>query len=111
MQSTNFFKKLFFETESVVRIRKIKQSSGGVLQKRCSYKFRKIHRKIPVPESLIFVPENLIKFFLLKKRLWYKCFPVNFAKFLRTLFFTGHLWWVLLKINVTINCNTIYSIN
>ena len=25
-------------------------------------------------------------FFLLKKRLWYRCFPVNFAKFLRTPF-------------------------
>ena len=24
---------------------------------------------------------------LLKKRLWHRCFPVNFAKFLRTLFF------------------------
>ena len=24
---------------------------------------------------------------LLKKRLWSKCFPVNFAKFLRTLFY------------------------
>ena len=24
---------------------------------------------------------------LLKKRLWYRCFPVNFAKFLRTRFF------------------------
>ena len=33
---------------------------------------------------------------LLKKRLWHKCFPVNFAKFLRTPFFTGHLWWLLL---------------
>ena len=29
-----------------------KQSSGGVLWKRCPYKFRKIHRKTPVPESL-----------------------------------------------------------
>ena len=28
----------------------------------------------------------------LKKRLWHKCFPVNFAKFLRTCFFTEHLW-------------------
>ena len=28
---------------------------------------------------------------LLKKRLWHKCFPVNFAKFLRTPFFTEHL--------------------
>ena len=28
---------------------------------------------------------------LLKKRLWHRCFPVNFAKFLRTPFFTEHL--------------------
>ena len=28
---------------------------------------------------------------LLKKRLWHKRFPVNFAKFLRTPFFTEHL--------------------
>ena len=25
------------------------------------------------------------------------CFPVNFAKFLRTPFFIGHLWWLLLQ--------------
>ena len=34
---------------------------------------------------------------LLKKRLWYSCFPVNFAKFLRTLFLTEHLQWLLLN--------------
>ena len=33
---------------------------------------------------------------LLKKRLWHRCFPVNFAKFLRTPFFTEHLRWLLL---------------
>ena len=33
---------------------------------------------------------------LLKNRLWHRCFPVNFAKFLRTPFFTEHLWWLLL---------------
>ena len=27
----------------------------------------------------------------LKKRLWHKCFPVNFAEFLRTAFFIEHL--------------------
>ena len=31
---------------------------------------------------------------LLKKRLWHRCFPVNFAKFLRTPFFTKHLQWL-----------------
>ena len=34
---------------------------------------------------------------LLKKRLCHRCFPVNFAKFLRTPFRTEHLWWLLLK--------------
>ena len=33
---------------------------------------------------------------LLKKRLWHRCFPMNFAKFLRTPFFTEHLRWLLL---------------
>ena len=33
---------------------------------------------------------------LLKKRLWHRCFPVNFVKFLRTPFLTEHLWWLLL---------------
>ena len=35
---------------------------------------------------------------LLKKRLWHKCFPVNFAKFLRTPFLTEHFQWLLLQI-------------
>ena len=30
---------------------------------------------------------------LLKKRLWCRCFLVNFAKFIRTPFLTEHLWW------------------
>ena len=29
--------------------------------------------------------------FILKKRLWHRCFPVNFPKFLGTPFFTEHL--------------------
>ena len=44
--------------------------------KKCSQKFDKIHRKTPVPESLR--PATL-----LKKRLWHRCFPVSFVKFLR----------------------------
>ena len=34
---------------------------------------------------------------LLKKILWHRCFPVNFVKFLRTIFFMEHLWWLLLN--------------
>ena len=32
---------------------------------------------------------------LLKKRLWHRHFPLNFANFLRTPSFTGHLRWLL----------------
>ena len=34
---------------------------------------------------------------LLKRSLWHRCFPLNFAKFLRTPFFTEHVWWLLLN--------------
>ena len=30
-------------------------------------------------------------------RLWHRCFPVNFVKFLRTPFLIEHLWWLLLS--------------
>ena len=32
---------------------------------------------------------------LLEKRLWHRCFPENFAKFVSTPFFTEHFWWLL----------------
>ena len=35
---------------------------------------------------------------LLKKRLWRRCFPVNFAKFRRTPFLIEHLRWLLLTL-------------
>ena len=41
---------------------------------------------------------------LLKIRLWHKCFPVNFAKFLRIPFITEHLWWLLL---ITVNISDV----
>ena len=36
---------------------------------------------------------------LLKKGLWHSCFPVDFAKLLRTPFFTEQLQWLLLSVN------------
>ena len=33
----------------------------------------------------------------LKRRLWHRCFPVNFPKTLRTPFLIEDLWWLLLK--------------
>ena len=34
---------------------------------------------------------------LLQKTLWHRCFPGNFAQFLRTTFTMEHLWWLLLR--------------
>ena len=31
---------------------------------------------------------------LFKKRLWHRCFPINFMKFLKTPFFTEHFQWL-----------------
>ena len=47
---------------------------------------------------------------LLKRRLWHSCFPVNFVKFLRTHFFTEHLWSRLIVYNVVYN-HVFYNIN
>ena len=45
-----------------------------------------------MPDSLLPRPATL-----LKKRLWHRCFPVNFVKFLRTPFYKERLWWLLLR--------------
>ena len=63
----------------------------GVLRK-----FAKFTGK-PLCRSLFFSKVAGLKLAtLLKKRLSHKCFPVNFANFLRTPFFIEHLWWQLL---------------
>ena len=41
------------------------------------------------------VPRNFAKFKENTRK--HMCFPVNFAKFLRTPFLTEHLWWLLLE--------------
>ena len=41
---------------------------------------------------------------LLKRRLWHRCFPVNFAKFLGTPFLKEHLQWLLLIFSQFMSC-------
>ena len=48
---------------------------------------------------------------LLQKRLWHRCFPVNFVKFLRTLFLIEHLWWLLLERVTTKTANDWMNLN
>ena len=42
---------------------------------------------------------------LLKKRLWHRCFPVNFAKFLGTPFIKEHLWWLASERHLKRSCH------
>ena len=55
-----------------------KQPPEAFYKKMCSWKFHKIRRKTPA--------RGLRPATLLKKRLWYRCFPVNFVQFPRTPF-------------------------
>ena len=56
-------------------------------KKRCSYKFRKIHRSHSLCQSLFFTKVAVLRAAtLLKNRLWQRWFRLNFAKFLRTPF-------------------------
>ena len=57
-----------------------------------------------MPESFLDKGAGFRPGTLLKKRLWHRCFPVNFVKSLRTPFLTEHLRWLLLNVEL-------YSIN
>ena len=63
-----------------------KQPPGAFCKKLCSWKFHKIHRKAPVPETFYNKVAGLRPETLLKKRLWYRYFSVTFVKILRTPF-------------------------
>ena len=70
----------------------------------CKKCFRKINWKTPVLGSLFLNKVvGLRPATLLKKRLWHKRFPLNFAKFLVTLFFTENHRWLLLHIRSTVS--------
>ena len=55
-----------------------------------------IHRKTPVLGFLFNKLAGLKACNLNKKRLPYRCFPVNIEKFLRSAFLIEHVWWLLL---------------
>ena len=68
------------------RHRKGKAATEGVLQKKLFLRIYQNLQKNTCPRVSL-----LIIFSLLKKRLWYWYFPVNFVKCLRTPFFTDYL--------------------
>ena len=86
----------------------------GVLRNFVKFSGKRIHRKRYVRKGVL---RNFVKFSgkrmcqslffdklqawglvtLLKKRFWQRCFPVNFAKFLRTPFPAEHLRWLVME--------------
>ena len=64
-------------------------------QNNCSLKFSNIYRKTPGLESLFNKVAGLEARKSIKRRLQDKCFPVNIAKFLKTVFSIEHIWWLL----------------
>ena len=62
------------------------QSSGGVLQNRCSKRFCNIHRKTPVLEFLFNKVAGLKACNFIKQKFQPSRFPMNIAKLFRPLF-------------------------
>ena len=85
------------------------KKNGYYVMHKCIFTFlvllrcfcRSSHRRCFVRKSIL---RNLAKFAekhlcqglrpvtLLKKRLWHRCFPVNFCKISKNTFFTEHVW-------------------
>ena len=88
-----------------------KHWSCSIKNKSCSKKFRNIHRKTPVLESLLiklqaFRPSNFIK-----KRVQHTCFPKNITKGLRTPILKNICEWLLLKDWFASTCFIKYLLN
>ena len=92
--STKFLRKTFFKEH-------LRLGERAVVQ-RCSVKkvFLEISQNLQentcARVSFFNEDAGLRPATLFKKRLWHRCFPVDFVKFLRTPFFIEHLWWLLL---------------
>ena len=78
-------------------------ATRAVLQERCTWKFRKIHRKIPVPEACNFI----------KKETLAEVFSFEFCEIFKNTFFTEHLRATASAVNAYIeflrNCLGLYD--
>ena len=68
-------------------------------EKSCFKKFRKIHRKTPVPDLFSNKVAGLRPATLLKKSLWHRC-SCEFCEIWKSTFFTEHLWTTASEISV-----------
>ena len=91
----------FLSIASSVVCKRQKQPLEVFCEKRCSLKFHKTRKKKPTCGRIC--PATL-----LKKRLWHRCFPVNFAKILRKRFLQDITRWLLLKMPFQASLHVIF---
>ena len=70
--------------------------------------YRNSQRRRSITKVFLEIPQNsqenaCARVSLLKKRLWRRCFPVNFAKFLRAPFLQNTSGWLLLNLKTFYN--------
>ena len=96
---SNFLRKCWETRKKILHLVFYKQKSEAVIQ-RCSVRkgvltnFEKFLGKYLCQNLLFNKVAGLRPATLLKRRLWNRCFPVNFSKFQITTFLTEHLQWL-----------------
>ena len=95
----------WYEHETERTLHRPKQSPDVFCKKRCSSHQRCSVRKGILRNFAKFTGKHLCQGLIFNKvaDLRHRCFPVNFAKSLRTPFFTEHLRWLLLHIGTTVS--------
>ena len=86
---------------TVIMTRPKNQFLNDVSRISCYKSFLKFFANTPAAESNVTEVVVQRPATLLKKRLWHRCFPVNFAKFLRAPILTKHLKWLFIKVGVS----------
>ena len=91
-----------------------KQPPGVLYEKRSSLKFRKFIRKHLCQSLFLSKVAGLRPATIFKKRLWHRCFPAKFVKFLRTPFLQNTSGRLLLHVVIHVvkklSCQIVYSI-
>ena len=112
MSITRFNKQLFMIYDWFLKTAKRIQTARGNTRE----EYKSSHRRCSFKKGVLKISQNsqentcarvsfnkvagLRSAKLFKKRLWHRCFPVNFAEFFRIPFFAEHLWWLLLGIKL-----------
>ena len=89
-------KNIFAGISSLIMLQAAEAATGGSLQEKVFLEISQNSQENTCARVSILI--KLQPATLLKYRLWHRCFPVDFGKFLRTPFLQNTSWWVLLRL-------------